>query len=195
MRILLILVGICLLATSVYAYDETLIKHETEVGGFFTIVSKKTQIKETFALFIGGRVAFLVNHKWAFGAGGYGIVNDPVPDGFGEQGLIKLRSYYGGWIFEYIPWSEKVFHVSFPILIGAGKVEYKGSYRDSKTGEDSDTYFIVEPEFNLEFNVMRFWRMDLGVSYRYVDGCDLGDVTDKDLSGVCGNLTFKFGKF
>ena len=74
MRTLLFFVGICLLATSLYAYDDTLIKHETEVGGFFDIVSKKTQVKDAFCLFIGGRVALLVNHHWAFGAGGYGVV-------------------------------------------------------------------------------------------------------------------------
>ncbi len=195
MRTLLVFVGICLIATSVYAYDDTLIKHETEVGGFFDIVSKKTQVKDAFCLFIGGRVALLVNHHWAFGGGGYGVVNDPVPDGFGEEGLTKLRMYYGGWTFEYFAWPDKVVHVTFPILIGAGKVEYKGSYRDSETGEDSDTYFIMEPEINLEFNITRFWRMGLSASYRYVNGCDLGDVTDNDLSGVAGNLTFRFGKF
>ena len=195
MRTLLILVGICLIATSVYAYDDTLIGHEAEVGGFFTIVSKKTEIKDTFCLFIGGRASFLVNHNWAFGAGGYGIVNDPIPDGFEEEGLIKLRSYYGGFTLEYIAWPDKVVHVALPILVGAGKVEYKGSYRDSETGEDSDTYFILEPGLDIQFNVMRFWRMDLGASYRYVSGCELGDVTDDDLSGMAGNLTFRFGKF
>jgi len=195
MKTLIILVGICLIATSVYAYDDTLIKHETEVGGFFDIVSKKTQVKDTFCLFVGGRIELLVNHHWAFGAGGYGVVNDPIPDGFEEEGLTKLRMYYGGWTIEYFAGPDKVVHVTFPILIGAGKVEYKGSYRDSKTGKDSDTYFIMEPEINVEFNITRFWRMGLAASYRYVSGCELGDVTDNDLSGVAGNLTFRLGKF
>jgi len=122
-------------------------------------------------------------------------VNDPIPDGFEEEGLTKLRMYYGGWTIEYFAWPDKVVHVTFPILIGAGKVEYKGSYRDSKTGKDSDTYFIMEPEINVEFNITRFWRMGLAASYRYVSGCELGDVTDNDLSGVAGNLTFRLGKF
>ncbi|MGD8628698.1 MAG: hypothetical protein PVH52_06420 [bacterium] len=195
MRTLLILVGICLLATSVYAYDDTLIKHETEVGGFFTIVTKNTEIKQTFNLMVGGQAALLVNHNWAFGVGGYGVVNDPIPEGLKEEGLIKLRGYYGGFLLEYIAWPEKVVHVAIPVLVGAGKVEYKGSYRDSKTGEDSDTYFIAEPGLDLEFNITRFWRMDLGATYRYVSGCELGDVTDNDLSGLAANLTFKFGKF
>ena len=195
MRTLLIFVGICLIAVSVYAYDDTLIGNDAEVGGFFTIESKNTEIKDVFCMFIGGRAALLVNRRWAFGAGGCGIVNNPVPDGFGEGGLIKLRSYYGGFIFEYIAWPEKVFHVTFPVLVGAGKVEYKGSYRDSETGEDADAYFILEPGLDLEFNITRFWRMDLGASYRYVSGCDLGDVTDDDLSGMAGSLTFKLGKF
>jgi hypothetical protein len=195
MRTLLIFAGIFLIAASAYAYDDTLIKHETEVGGFFTIESKKTEIKDTFTLLIGGRAALLVGHNWAFGAGGYGVVNDPVPEEFEGEGLVKLRGYYGGFILEYIAWPEKVVHLSLPVLVGAGKVEYKGTYRDSETGEDSDTYFILEPGLNVQFNVTRFWRMDLGASYRYVSGCDLGDVTDDDLSGLTGNLTFRFGKF
>jgi hypothetical protein len=195
MKILLTILGVCLLATSVYAYDNNLIKQETEVGGFFTIESKKTEIKDAFTLFIGGRAALLVGRNWAFGAGGYGVVNDPIPEEFKDEGLVKLRGYYGGFILEYIAWPEKVVHVAFPVLVGAGKVEYKGSYRDSKTGDDSDTYFILEPGLNIQFNVMRFWRMDLGATYRYVSGCELGDVNDNDLSGMVGSLTFRFGKF
>jgi hypothetical protein len=195
MKKLVIFAGICLIATSVYAYDETLIKRHTEVGGFFTISSRHTQVKETFALFFGGRVAMVINHKWAIGAGGCGIVNDPIPEGFKEEGLLKLRMAYGGCVFEYVPWSQKVFHIAVPVLVGAGKVSYKGDYLDSKTGEDSDTFFILEPEINLECNITASWRMDLGASYRYVDGNELGDVTNEDISGFSGNLTFKFGKF
>ncbi len=195
LKALLISAGICLLAASAHAYDDTLIKQETKVGGYFDIVSKQTQVKDTFALLIGGKAYLLVNHRWAFGAGGYGVVNDLVPDEFKDRGLTKLRMYYGGWAFEYIPWHDKVFHITLGVLIGAGKVEYKGEMRDPVTGEDSDVFFIAEPEFNLEFNITRFWRMDLGVSYLIASGCQLVDVPDEEISGPAGNLVFKFGSF
>lgn len=199
MKKLLTLVGICLIATSASAYDdydETLIQPHMVVGGYFAVGTKHTQVKEAFSFFMYGRASMVINHTWAIGAGGCGIVNDPIPEYFeDEPGFLKLRMYYGGWIPEFIPWSKNVLHLSIPVLIGAGKVEYKGDYRDSKTGEDSDTYFIVEPEINLEWNITRFWRLDLGASYRFVSGCELGDVSNEDLSGVSGNLTFKFGKF
>jgi hypothetical protein len=67
--------------------------------------------------------------------------------------------------------------------------------RDPVTGEDSDVFFIAEPELNLEFNITRFWRMNLGVSYLIASGSDLVDVPDEEISGVAGNLVFKFGKF
>lgn len=195
MKTVLVFIGICLIATLAYAYDDTLIKPQTEVGGYFCIVSKHTQVKDAFAMLIGGKAYLLVNHSWAFGAGGYGVVNDLLPDEFKDRGLVKLRMYYGGWAVEYIPWHDKVFHITLGALIGAGKVEYKGEMRDPVTGEDSDVYFIAEPELNLEFNVTRFWRMDLGASYRYINGSELVDVPDEDLSNMTWNLTFKFGKF
>jgi len=41
----------------------------------------------------------------------------------------------------------------------------------------------------------RFFRLDLGVSYRYIAGTSLERLSDSDLSDFSLNLALKFGKF
>jgi hypothetical protein len=195
MKILLVFLGLCLIAASAHAYDNTLIKPETKVGGYLCAVTKHAKIQNAYALLVGGKAYLLVDHRWAIGGGGYGVVNDLVPEDLRDSELDRLRMAYGGLAFEYIPWHESVVHLTLGVLVGAGQAKYEGAKRDPVTGEDSDGFFVAEPEVNLEFNVTRFWRMDLGASYLYVNGSDLADLPDEDLSGLAGNLTFKFGTF
>jgi hypothetical protein len=180
-------------AGAAYAYDRTLISETSEVGGLIAPASRFTKVKETFAIMAGATGAIVVNHNWRFGAGGYWIVNEVVPEDLAE--LDDLRMAYGGLILEYVFRPGDVLHMCMPVLVGVGRVSFRGDYVDPETGEDSEEVFIVEPELNLELNITRNWRVSLGFVYRYVDGSDLTDFQNDDLSGMSGSVRFAFGKF
>lgn len=183
----------CLIVTAANAYDRTLITGQTEVGGFAAPVARFIEIKEESGVLAGGRIGMVVNHALGIGVGGYGTVHEPAP---GElAGLEDLELAYGGLVLEYVFKSHALVHVCLPLLIGGGQVQLLGDYVDPETGEDSDTFFVLEPELSLEFNITRNWRLDLGVGYRHISGTEFTDITDQDLSGVNGVVTIKIGAF
>ena len=68
---------------------------------------------------------------------------------------------------------------------------------------DASGYFIFEPGIGVEVNVFKFFRIELGGSYRFIAGLDMpvnpttkkSYVEDKDLGSWSVNLALKFGKF
>jgi hypothetical protein len=189
----LTLVLVCLIAASADAYDRTLISGQTEVGGFIAVTARYIKVKDEVGILTGGRVAMIVNHAFSAGMGGYGTVREPAPEGM--TGLEDLEMAYGGLFLEYTFKPHAVFHVSVPVLVGAGQTSFVGDYVDPESGDDSDTFFVLEPELNLEFNVTRNWRLDLGVGYRHINGTGFAEITDEDQSGINWAFTMKFGAF
>ena len=59
----------------------------------------------------------------------------------------------------------------------------------------SDHFAVLEPGAGLEVNVTPWLRVVTGASYRFIGGANIPAVTGRDLSGVAGTLSFKFGKF
>ncbi len=189
----LTLLLVCLVFASAYGYDKTLISDQTEVGGFIAVTARYIDVKDESGVLVGGRVAMIVNHAFSAGVGGYGTVVKPAPEG--PTGLEGLEIAYGGLFLEYTFKPHAVFHISVPVLVGAGQTQFVGGYVDPESEEDSDTFFVVEPELNLEFNITRNWRLDLGVGYRHVNGTDFAEITDEDQSGVNWVFTMKVGAF
>ncbi len=189
----LALVLVCLIAASAYAYDQTLISDQTEVGGFIAATARYIEVKQESGVLVGGRVALIVNHAWSAGVGGYGTVAEPSPGDL--AGLDDLEIAYGGLFLEYTFKPHGIVHISVPVLVGGGRTQFMGDYVDPESGKDSGTFFVVEPEFNLEFNITRNWRIDLGVGYRHVNGTGFSEITDEDQSGINWAFTAKIGAF
>ena len=59
----------------------------------------------------------------------------------------------------------------------------------------SDLIWVLEPTVSLEMNVMKFFRIGAGASYRYVLGVDSGGLTNEDFGGLSAMLILKFGRF
>jgi hypothetical protein len=188
-----VLVLVCVMAATAYGYDKTLISDQTEVGGYMAATVRYIELKDEVGILVGGRVAMIVNHRFSAGLGGYGTVKEPAPEDF--AGLDELEIAYGGLFLEYTFKPHAVFHVSLPVLVGAGQTSFVGDYVDPESGDDSDTFFVVEPEFCLEFNITRNWRVDAGLAYRHVNGTGFSEITDEDQSGVSWTLTMKLGAF
>jgi hypothetical protein len=194
----------------VFAQEETLLSGEIHHGGFGGPVVKMTRINGEDALLVGGRGGWIINHAFVIGAGGYGLVSDvrPKTPGFLNEDLLMLG--YGGLELEFIAASDKLVHLSFPVLIGAGAVGYRYGHFGNDMNLDFnfdrkfDTFFVIEPGANVELNVVSFFRITAGVSYRYVTGVSaptdpLGVLrpltSNNELRGVSWNLGLKFGSF
>ncbi len=185
-----------LFAVNTFAQEETLlgngiIKH----GGFGAVVVKFTKVNGEFGLLVGGRGGWIINSTFSIGGGGYGLTNQIQSNEIIQGKFRNLQLGYGGLELEYIFASDKVIHASIFTLIGAGAVSY-GSFEDwSNFDFAKDEFFVAEPAVNIELNITSWFRINSGVSYRFISGVEFGTVSDSDLSGLSGNLTFKFGSF
>ena len=193
-----------------YAQEQTLLSGEIENGGFGGPVIKVTRINGQDALLVGGRGGWIINHTFVIGGGGYGLVSDVRPTVPGLFNEDRLMFGYGGLELEFIVQSDRVVHLTIPVLIGAGAVGYRlGYWGDHVTitpGLDNrfDTFFVIEPGVDLELNVASFFRINAGVSYRHASGISTPtDITgtprpltsNNDVRGISWMIGFKFGSF
>ena len=164
---------------------------------------KGTILNDGYGFLMGGKLGFIFNNKLSIGLGGYGLITEHLVN-IPEDPYAKIGFGYGGLAFEYTFFGNKVFHFSIPVLIGAGGVDlYDNSftydinqnYWDSYNSYESSAFFVVEPGINLELNVTKFMRFDLGASYRLVQFVEMDNLTDNDLSNVAVNASLKFGLF
>ena len=192
-----------------YRSDEvrTIFSKDKSNGGYGAFTVSYSNIGGYDALVTGGRGAFIFDHALAFGLGGYGFVNNLDYDYYNSGSSstnrnLSLVGGYGGFLIEPIIAGKSPVHLSFPILIGGGGVALVDTYNWDYWGQpqpgyeyDYDTYFVIEPAVELEFNLARFFRLAAAVSYRYTSDIQLQQTEKDALRGFNYGLTFKFGKF
>jgi len=187
-----------------YQNDEirTVFSKNKSNGGYGAFTVSFSNIGGDPALVTGGRGAFIFDHVLVFGLGGFGFVNNLNYDNFQHDNKLSLAGGYGGFYIEPILGGRSPVHVSFPILIGMGGATlvdlYGWNYWDDPYNGaqlDYDTYFVLEPAMELEFNMARFFRLAANVSYRYTTDIQLLNTSPGALRGFNYGMTFKFGKF
>ena len=166
--------------------EDTLIKGGIDSGGFGALVFRFGEVADQFVTLRGVRGGWIINHQFVIGAGFYGVSNGICLDDDRDCRFRELEFGYGGFEFEYIGLWNRVAHYTLQLLIGGGWVGDGGEWKEA---------FVAEPVANLELNVTKWWRINVGAGYRIVAGLDAGSLESSDLSSVFGNVEFKFGSF
>lgn len=97
----------------------------------------------------------------------------------------KLDFSYNGLMLGYSLNAHKPVHPKFSVLIGSGKVDVKD--------EDLDRLFIIQPSAGVEFNLFKWWHIDLIGGYRIAKGISLEGLDDSDVSAPFGEIKLRFG--
>ncbi|WP_340113383.1 hypothetical protein [Maribellus mangrovi] len=187
---------------------ETIFTKRKSNGGYGAFSLGYSQIAGRDALISGARGAFIFDHSFAIGLGGYGFVNNLDYSSYSHdnpEDRFMLAGGYGGLFIESIIAGTKPVHVSFPILVGMGGIAlventgwgWEWDIDPYHTGHeyDHDLFFVVEPAVELEFNLTRFFRAAAYASYRFTSEIELYETDDDVLNGFNFGMTFKFGKF
>jgi hypothetical protein len=189
-------------------------------GGYGSFSVGWTMIDGKDAMVIGGRAAWIANHRFSLGLAGRGFFNSVSTNQYYDPNYnpnydpeYSLAGGYGGIFFEPIILPMSPVHVSFPILIGAGGVTATPANWRSVDYYDNyyynvDAFFVLEPGVDLEFNITKFFRIALGGSYRFTSDVylqhkylnDLDETVYKTipkdaLRGFNVDISFKFGWF
>lgn len=189
-----------------HATTETLFSSKngkkTTIGAYGAPAAKFTPIDGKFGLLTGGYGGVLLNGKVMLGAGAYSLVNNvdmPTVNTNGQKEYLNL--WYTGLVFEYIHNSDKLIHWTAGTLIGGGaagrrnKNWWDGDEFDKDHTYDNHGFFVAEPYANVELNITKYLRLDVGASYRYVAGSNTTGITDGKLGGPSINVGLKAGKF
>ncbi len=181
--------------------QETLTKKFAVIhsGGYGGPVVKFSSIGRNFATFLGGYGGWFVNKKFMLGAGIYGLLGEgievdenDIATGAPVDANLHYAVSYGGFVAEYTLNSDKLFHYTFNTLIGGGTVAQTAN---NKKRYGKSGFFIFEPAANVEMNITDFFRIGAGASLRVVTGAETPGISNANLSGLAGVLTFKFGYF
>lgn len=182
--------------TLVFAQEQTLVGGRVDHGGFGGPSLKLSQITGETAILTGGSGGWIIDHMVFLGGGGYSLINE-IAYGQTMAGEEQfLRFDYGGLELGFILGSDKLIHLTAHSLFGTGAVGYRYHDLDIEEPETaSDLIYVLEPAVNMELNIMKFFRIAAGASYRYVLGVDSEDLTNDDFSGLSAMLMLKFGSF
>lgn len=167
---------------------ETVVTASVAHGGFGGPEARLTTLNGGTNLLMGGKGAWLIDHTYYLGGGGFGSVRD-VKD-------TNLNLGYGGVLFGILREPSKKFHYYFEVLVGAGSLSEPDRDR-SHTGSvhHSDSFFVVEPAVGGSINLSEFATLNGGLSYRMIEGNDIAGMDDSDLSGLALQVNVMFGKF
>ena len=179
---------------------QTIFSKKRSNGGYGAFSIGYSEIDNKDAIIMGARGAWVINHSFAIGLGGYGFVNDINYDNMFDSNLdYNLAGGYGGLFIEPIIGSRLPVHLSFPVLFGVGGIAYVEHHNNWdywwSTNDKSDVFWVLEPAVELEFNLTRHFRLAATASYRFTSNIDMQYTKPEILEGLTAGLVFKFGKF
>ena len=179
--------------------EKTATEKPNKSGGFGGPVLKITKINNVFGLVVGGRAGWIYRHTYAIGGGFYGLLRDIEVEAPGAEREFEFA--YSGLELEYIIAPSQDVHLSAQTLIGFGGLtdryqRFDGYYYDEygRFGGPDDTFFIVEPQLNIVWNMKTYLQIHFGGSYRYTRGVGIEKLHNSDLNGPSVIVTFRFGR-
>lgn len=192
----LVLVLLVVFSITIFAQETTLLSGTMTNGGYGSPEIKYTQVGNNSGLLTGGKGGWIINHTLIIGGGCYGLVNNIQTNTIIDGSSTYLSFEYGGLVLEYIKNSDDLLHFTFSALIGGGSVNFRNAHDEKLLDEDdAATFFIFEPGVSVEANITSFFRVNLGVSNRFLSNVNMDRFNQENLGGLSSNLTFKFGEF
>lgn len=176
-------------------------------GGYAGLTVGYTQIDGEDVITLGGRAGWLIDHHVTIGLAGKAFMNSVYIDGYWPANGNFNDGYYlvggyGGLFVEPIVAPNFPIHVSFPVLIGGGGLALNEDTWHNQSWEydyyepfDWDSYFVFEPGIEIELNVVEYFRVAVGGSYRLTSNMHMNYVPKDMMNGFNADVTLKFGKF
>lgn len=181
-------------------------------GGYGAFSIGYTSIDSRPSLIMGGRGGWLIDHHFTVGLAGYGFFNNIDKINEPTSRDYNLTGGYGGLFLEAIIAPNYPVHVTVPVLIGAGGVtaiqsDWWNEYYWETYNYEGAAYFVFEPGIEVELNLVKFFRLAVGGTYRFTNDINLNynyredgqfqsiKVAENALDGFNAYLTLKFGWF
>jgi len=184
-------------ATSTSDEPVTLFGHRNvKFGGYGAFGARYARVNGENGAFIGGEGAFLIDHRLAIGAAGYGWSNERRMPVNGYVGEPYMHLGYGGLLVRYqviIPQSPVA--ISVATLVGGGAVGFTANRDGQLRNDNYDAFFIVEPQLGTHVYLTRWMRLGVDAGYRIVSGVNRFGFTESNFRGASVGGSIGFGYF
>jgi hypothetical protein len=187
--------------------EVTLFKGKVTHGGFGAPSVKVTSVDGEAAVMPGIQGGWIIGHSLVLGLAGYGLATrQEAPVGMRVAGAPStLEMGYGGLRIGYLLMPKSIVHLGFGLLIGGGGVAalsrdelpviVGGELQHERRVDNTDAFFVTEPEIEAEVNVTKFMRVAVSGSYRFVADIDSPGLTSGKVGGPAAGLALRFGAF
>ncbi|MBU1100573.1 MAG: hypothetical protein KKA84_09230 [Bacteroidetes bacterium] len=201
----IIIVFVFVVCSTLSAQEKTLFPSEDYSSGWYgASVLKLAEINNQSSLLMGVQAGYIMNHSFIIGLVMNGLVSnlgiEPQTGDVLSDNKDYLHLMYGGVELGYVILPMEQFHLVLSSLIGFGKIGYNNSVDDGNNdnfmgSHNGVSFFLVEPTVSVEANITSFFKVKAGVNYRFSTGVEYRDLRNEDVSGLSGELNFKFGSF
>lgn len=176
-----------------------LIAEQNSFGAYGAIEWKQTKIAGNNGSIIGVKFGWVICKNFVIGGAYNAVVNNVQTKEFDPISLSKpyLDFNYGGLYFEYVILPDRFIHSTVGITLAGGGLNFI-PINDSAPHSDYSVanLLIFEPEINLEANLLKWFHLAVGASYRQIaSSSDYYSVSFKELRGTSVKITFKFGSY
>ena len=186
---------------------QTIFNQTSPLGWWIAPEFSYTMIDKEGVCLAGLNGGIIVNHNFSIGLEGIGILtnNNLKFTGINDTADVYLYGGYGGLILEYRINPVQPVNIGFSLLIGGGGAAFStwgpGNWNNSNNNDQNDNvynwdgYFVIEPGVTVGINLLKFMRLDGGISYRLVQGLSLPETDSNIMNGFNAKLSLKFGRF
>ena len=159
--------------------EETLLSNMHLSGVWLSWSSTIGTVKDENVSFRGGSFGFEFGKDLFLGWGGY------QSNGYIHQDDLKFNMKWNGPMVSYSPHSYKAVHPVFGLMIANGKID--------PGNQAYDRVLMVQPSLGAELNLLTWCHLGVNGGYRFVNDVNINKFTDKDFSGLYGELKLKLG--
>jgi hypothetical protein len=166
-------------------------------GHFVAPVLKYTVIKDQGVLILGGRGGWNVTPFLILGGGLYATVTEvDAPEGSvpNAPGPLDIKQESFGFELEYAPQPTAQTYLTLYAFVGGAAGHYVRDKTREQHGE-TDFMFLLEPGVGVERRIIDWLHLNLGLSYRLVNGVEQPLLKNADFNGPSITLAVKFGRF
>lgn len=154
-----------------------------KINGFGAPIVEFSFHGNEFAVSSGGGGAVLINQTFFFGGYGMGLATEHKLDGLKIKQANGTTTIYpsmrkifghGGFWLGYIHNRKEAIHWGVSTKIGWGAIGLcDADLENCDKGEIGiDNVFVFTPQVEIEMNMTRWFKINVGAGYRYVSGVD-----------------------
>jgi hypothetical protein len=184
---------LALIGTLGQAQAETLLGDKIHDNGWSIGGSMMVSNVDGNAIAMSGmRLHWIINRNLGIGFYDYGTM---VEEDHNYNNMNpEYHLTFSGMDIEYTVNPDDVLHWGGSLALGGGHIDFRRNDVSGLNGDPDDDFFFVQPMLHTELNVIKRFKLGASAGYRFTNGVDTINLSNRDMNGYVLALTLKYSK-